>query len=278
MTEAELWELLVLFSGTGSNFGAQLLTVVSAYLAVAFFLGARLTRVQVLIVSVLFVGAATTTVTGIYGAILRAVEFASQLQEIHPDRRFVLTGRMAQIVPAVSAAVNFSTVPASLFFMYQIRKNPKLGAASRDERAQSRARTLTLPLPTGRSVHSRSQGQSLHDPCLFRQELVEPLLHPFRGKVLARQAHEQPVMPGFGSCDVDVKVFQRPWLQSFGDEPETLAATCLNDTQHQQPIEEVLCGPPLDLLHQRADIGVFLVRSDQETAVEDNLHHAGVVV
>ena len=36
MTEAELWGLLVSFSEQGASFGAQLLTIVSAYLAVAY--------------------------------------------------------------------------------------------------------------------------------------------------------------------------------------------------------------------------------------------------
>ena len=130
MTEAELWGLLLAFTEAGASFGAQLLTIVSAYLAVAYFVGSRLTRVQGLIVSVIFAGAATTTVAGTYGATLRAAEVASQLQQIHPDKLFVLAGRMGRLAPGLSAALNLSLVPVSLFFMYQIRKNPKLGASS----------------------------------------------------------------------------------------------------------------------------------------------------
>jgi len=130
MTEAELWGLLVAFTERGASFGAQLLTIVSAYLAVAYFIGSRLTRVQVLVVSAIFVGAAIITVAGIYGATLRAVEFAAQLQRVHPDRLFLLAGRMGRVVPGLSAALELSIIPVSLFFMYQARKNPKLGAAS----------------------------------------------------------------------------------------------------------------------------------------------------
>ena len=130
MTEAELWGLLISFSERAASFGAQLLTIVSAYLAVAYFVGSRLTRVQGLLVSLIFVGAAITTIAGIYGGSLRAVEFASQLQQIHPDRLFMLAGRMGRLVPGLSAALNFSLIPVSLLFMYQIRKNPKLGASS----------------------------------------------------------------------------------------------------------------------------------------------------
>jgi len=130
MTEAQLWGLLISFSERGDSFGAQLLTIVSAYLAVAYFIGSRLTRVQGLVVSLIFAGAAITTVAGIYGAVLRAAEVASQLQQIHPDKLFILAGRMGRLAPGLSVALNLSLVPVSLFFMYQIRKNPKLGASS----------------------------------------------------------------------------------------------------------------------------------------------------
>ena len=83
-----------------------------------------------MVVSAIFAGAAITSVAGIYVAILRAVEFASQLQRIHPDKLFILAGRMGRLAPGLSAALNLSLVPVSLFFVYQIRKNPKLGAAS----------------------------------------------------------------------------------------------------------------------------------------------------
>jgi len=97
---------------------------------VAYFIGGRLTRVQGLVVSLIFAGAAMTTVAGIYGAVLRAAEVASQLQQIHPDKLFILAGRMGRLAPGLSVALNLSLVPVSLFFMYQIRKNPKLGASS----------------------------------------------------------------------------------------------------------------------------------------------------
>lgn len=128
MTEAELWGLLVSFSEQGASFGAQLLTIVSAYLAVAYLIGSRLTRVQALLVSVIFAGAAVTSVAGVYGATLRAVEMAAELQQMHPDRLFLLVGRMGRVAPGLAAILEFTVIPVSLFFMYQIRKNPKLGA------------------------------------------------------------------------------------------------------------------------------------------------------
>jgi hypothetical protein len=130
MTEAELWGLVFTSTERAASFGAQVLTIVSAYLAVAYFIGSRLTRVQVLIVSLIFAGGAITTVAGGYVGTLRAAEFASQLQQIHPDRLFALAGRMGRTIPGLAAALELSLILVSLFFMYQIRKNPKLGASS----------------------------------------------------------------------------------------------------------------------------------------------------
>ena len=130
MTEAELWGLLLALTERGVSFGTQLLTMVSAYLAVAYFIGSRLTRGQALVVSAIFVGAAVSAVAGIYGATLHAAEFASQLEQIHPDRLFVLAGSKGRVIPGLAAALELSIIPVSLFFMYQVRKNPKLGATS----------------------------------------------------------------------------------------------------------------------------------------------------
>jgi hypothetical protein len=130
MTEAELWGLLLGFSEAGVSFGTQLLTMVSAYLAVAYFIGSRLTRAQALVVSAIFAAAALTTVAGVYVALLRTVEIAPQLQQIHPDRLFAMAGNRGRLIPGLAAALELSIIPVSLFFMYQIRKNPKLGASS----------------------------------------------------------------------------------------------------------------------------------------------------
>ncbi len=37
---------------------------------------------------------------------------------------------MSHVAPSLYSAVTFMAVPVSLLFMYQIRKNPKLGASS----------------------------------------------------------------------------------------------------------------------------------------------------
>ena len=53
---------------------------------------------------------------------------AAELQQMHPDRLFLLAGRTGRVAPGLAAILEFTVIPVSLFFMYQIRKNPKLGA------------------------------------------------------------------------------------------------------------------------------------------------------
>ena len=130
MTEAELWQLLMMASGSTSSSFNLLLTIVFAYLATAYFVGGRLTGFQTLVVSGLFVYSAAMSTLGLYGGLLRSLDFISQLQEIHPDEQFVIGDSMSRVAPSLYAAVTFMAVPVSLLFMYQIRKNPKLGASS----------------------------------------------------------------------------------------------------------------------------------------------------
>jgi hypothetical protein len=55
MSEAELWELFFQASSAVGMGSTVFLTVVSAYVAAAYFVGARLGRYQVAFVSMLFV-------------------------------------------------------------------------------------------------------------------------------------------------------------------------------------------------------------------------------
>jgi len=117
-------------SGSTSSSFNLLLTIVFAYLATAYFVGGRLTGFQTLVVSGLFVYSAAMSTLGLYGGLLRTLDFISQLQQIHPDEQFVIGDSMSRVAPSLYAAVTFMAVPVSLLFMYQIRKNPKLGASS----------------------------------------------------------------------------------------------------------------------------------------------------
>ncbi len=126
MTEAELWETFFDAMSVMASVFSVALTVNFAYLATAYFVGRRLTNFQTFVVSFLYVfGAGILTMT--FASLLnRGLEFAAELKEMHPDRFFMLTPFYAITFTALLAFA----IPVSLFFMYQIRRNPDLGAGS----------------------------------------------------------------------------------------------------------------------------------------------------
>ncbi len=125
MTEAELLELLCNYSQNTQGMFGLLLTVVFAYLVTAYLVGHRLSSFQLAVVSVLFIFGAGFLVIGIYGSMLRMVVFIEQLQQISPDQTFVVSRGFILGFTTIAAL----SVPVSLFFTYQIRRNPELGAA-----------------------------------------------------------------------------------------------------------------------------------------------------
>ncbi len=129
MTEAELWEMMFLEIGNSASAFNALLTIVFAYLATGYLVGRKLTVLQALGVSVLFIWSATMTALSVHGNLNRALWFVEQLAQLHPDEPFVLN-RIFLHSFSVMATLSISV---SLFFMYQIRKTPEVGAARRKE-------------------------------------------------------------------------------------------------------------------------------------------------
>ena len=126
MTQAELLELLGIYAQNSQGLFGLLLTVLFAYLATAYFVGHRLSSFQGAVISVLFVFGTGFLLIAMYGALLRLVFLAAQLQQIYPDQTFLVSLGFLQGFVVLAAL----SIPVSLFFMYQIRQNPKLGAAS----------------------------------------------------------------------------------------------------------------------------------------------------
>jgi hypothetical protein len=124
MTEAELWELMFMSVGNSADSLSVLLAITFAYLATAYFVGSKLSHFQVVVVSILFIFGAGVATIGFFGALMRALEFVDQLQQIHPDRYFILSDKSVLAFTALMAAA----MPVSLFFMLQIRLNPERGS------------------------------------------------------------------------------------------------------------------------------------------------------
>jgi len=124
MTEAELWHMALLATEDLQAILETLLTVLSAYLAAAYFVGKKLTRFQAALVSSLFVAAAG--VAGFLSVVMwrRTVYFLDQLV----DRFGVESFAPNRLLIALFAITLALFVPACVVFMYQIRRHPPLGA------------------------------------------------------------------------------------------------------------------------------------------------------
>ncbi len=124
MTEAELWEMFFESANMATSVFSVVLSINFAYLATAYFVGKRLSSFQTMVVSFLYLfGAAILTLS--FAAMLnRGMEFGARLQAIHPDRFFL----MSPVFILTFSTLLALSIPVSLFFMYQIRRNPKLGA------------------------------------------------------------------------------------------------------------------------------------------------------
>jgi hypothetical protein len=126
MTEADYYELLFMtFDSMIGSFGL-LLSILFAFLATAFFIGSRLTRFQAMVVSFLFIFGATIMVAGTYGVMQRALGFVEHLRKLDPDEFFMMSATFANALLALMVL----SIPVSLYFLYQIRSNPQLGATS----------------------------------------------------------------------------------------------------------------------------------------------------
>jgi hypothetical protein len=123
VTEAELWQAFFAANERVGDSFNSLLSVTFAYLATAYIVGKRLSTFQALVVSFLYAYAAALMTVSCAAFLNRELEFASQLRAMHPDRYFVMSPDML-----AAAVVLFAlSIPVSLFFMYQIRRSPKLG-------------------------------------------------------------------------------------------------------------------------------------------------------
>ena len=124
MTEAELWQLFFAANERVGDTFSGLLSVTFAYLATAYFIGKRLSSFQTLVVSFLYVYAAGLLAVSSATLLNRQLEFRVLLLELNPSRFFLLDTGFLWIYTVLLVM----SIPVSLFFMWQIRRNPELGA------------------------------------------------------------------------------------------------------------------------------------------------------
>ena len=119
MTEAELWHMQLLAVDNSISGVSVLLTVISGYLAVAYFVGRRLGGFQVVLISIFF------TLGAGLGAFMTLVQFRRVAYFIEQlNAQFGVHSYMPNTaVNYFSGTLMFLLIPGALFFMYQIRRN-----------------------------------------------------------------------------------------------------------------------------------------------------------
>ena len=124
MTEAELWHMHLLAVENASVGLQGVMTIIFAYLATAHFVGKSLTRFQAVLASTFFVIAAGVVSFMALVEFRRAVFFMDQL-----GVRFGIASISPNnVVIPLFAVLIALLIPASVYFLYQVRKHPSGGA------------------------------------------------------------------------------------------------------------------------------------------------------
>jgi len=126
MTEAELWHMQLLADANSDDSLMGVLTILSGYLAASYFVGSRLNRYQAIAVSVLFVLGAGVAEFATFVQLRRAFYFIERLTAQYGVQSFMPNTFMTCFFVIVMILL----IPAALYFMYQVRRKPKLGERS----------------------------------------------------------------------------------------------------------------------------------------------------
>ncbi|MCH1492872.1 MAG: hypothetical protein L7T24_09960 [Luminiphilus sp.] len=123
MSEAEIWELILLSQANAATYIAMLLTLLSGYLVVAHLVGAKLTKQQIVIINLLFLSAAVWIAFPAFAAFERASFLLSLTSETYRSPR----SAGMHLAPTASVVIFSGAILASLRFMWDVRdrKSPE---------------------------------------------------------------------------------------------------------------------------------------------------------
>ena len=124
MTEAEMFEMAAMYISNSITAFSAYLTIVFAYLAATYFVGANLSRIQTTILTVLFVVASTVTLMTFRTQSIVVIHFQSQLSSIN-DVFTLGNAPVAHYLSRVIIPLFGAGIFASLFFMFDIRRRAK---------------------------------------------------------------------------------------------------------------------------------------------------------
>ena len=117
MTEYELLDSLNSTAGLLSTYITTYLSLTTAYLIAAYAVGAKLTRLQCSLVTLLYLIAASVMSVAMVSAGTRVVDLGMDLGQINPVRAGFWSPWVYQVLAALSAGGVF----ASLRFMWDVR-------------------------------------------------------------------------------------------------------------------------------------------------------------
>jgi hypothetical protein len=120
MSEGEIVEAITAYYDLAISLVALYVTVISAYLIVAYLAGSRITSSQMMIISVLFIVMAGVVTYGAYGFLRRAFEYIAMQAELSPELTNYANPMLAYLLPALMLGGIF----AALKFMWDVR-HPK---------------------------------------------------------------------------------------------------------------------------------------------------------
>lgn len=119
MTEAELWDQFVQWIVAGGDMMMGYISIMFAFLVMAHFMGAKLTRTQTIIASALLFWATAIMIYATVGYLFRAQMFMNRLLEIEPGRKFLLS---STAIIAIGAMMFIGFV-VSIYFLVHVRRN-----------------------------------------------------------------------------------------------------------------------------------------------------------
>ena len=120
MSEAEIWELILLSQANAATYIAMLLTLISGYLVVAYLVGTKLSGQQILLVNGLFLLSAFWMAFPTFAAYERASFLLSLTSEVYRSPR----SAGIHLGPGASVVIFSGAILASLKFMWDVR-HPK---------------------------------------------------------------------------------------------------------------------------------------------------------
>jgi uncharacterized membrane protein len=124
MTEAELWNSHFLGMANVIDALGGIVTVTSGYLAIAYLVGNRLNRYQALLISALYVVVALNSLAVVLIEMRATRHFAELLMQNFATTIFP----PKNLLTLIGMGVFTLMIPACLYFMYEVRKNPRVSA------------------------------------------------------------------------------------------------------------------------------------------------------